>query len=221
MKRLLFFILLVSVIISFAHATSSTVKIGSLPSISNVTPKLRNSLNALKARVESDAQDCIGNARGMGSVGEYDAAFKKMLDTSKAVILRVSGYRICDGVHSSSYQYGIAFDKETGKRFDLNQIYNIATRQDGQLFVRPELFDALKAGYAKANEHNPSCLSDGGWEDDLTNVPVTFAPLPDGSIILYFATPDVSAACLSSLHLDSSTFSRFRDANRASQYELP
>jgi hypothetical protein len=221
MKRLLFLILLATEITSFAYAASNSVKIGIFPTISNASPKLRKSLDALKTRVGSDAQDCLENARGMGSVGEYEADFKKMIDTSKAVVLQVSGSKICDGVHTTSYQYGIAFDKATGKRIDLNQIYNIANRQDGRLFVRPELVDALKASYAKANEHNPSCLSEGGWEDELTNVPVTFAPLADGSIVLYFAAPDVSAACFSSMHLDSSAFSKFRDANRASQYELP
>lgn len=220
MKCLLLLIFLASGITSFACEASNSVKIGALPFISNASPGLRKSLGVLKARIESDAQDCLGNARGMGSFGEYDIDFKKIIDTGKLVVLRVSGYKICDGVHTTSYQYGIALDKSTGKRFDLNEIYNIAIRQDGRLFIRPELADALKESYSKVNEHNSSCLSEERG-DELTNVPVTFAPLPDGSIVLYFAAPDVSVACFSGLRLGPATFSKFRDANRASRYELP
>ncbi|WP_081771560.1 hypothetical protein [Paraburkholderia nodosa] len=221
MKRYAAAMLFFWLFISCAHATSGRVKIGPLPAISNVSPKLEKSLDALRVRIRSTAKDCIEAAKGMNSVGEYNSEIKKMVDTSKAIVLQVSATMICDGIHSSSYQYGIAFEKSTGKRIDLNRIYNIAIRRDERLFIRPELADAVKSSYTKANENNQSCFSDADWQDDLTNLPITFSPQSDGSIVLYYAAPEVFAACFPALRLEPSALYKFRDANQASQYELP
>jgi len=204
-----------------ASAYSSAVVVGPLPAISNVSPGLKKTLDALKARIEFDAKNCNETAKGMNSTGQYISSIKKILDTGKVVALEISGLMMCDGVHSSSYQYGIAFEKVSGKRLDLNKIYNIATRQDGRLFVRPDLINSVKDSYRMANKNNPSCLSATGWEDDLANLPITFSLLPDGSIVLFYAAPDVSAACFPALRLEPNELSKFRDAKQASQYELP
>lgn len=204
-----------------ASAYSSGVVVGPLPAISNISPGLKKALDALRARIESDAKDCTETAKGMNSNGQYSSSIKKTLDTRKVVALGVSGVMICDGIHSSSYQYGIAFEKTSGKRLDLNQIYNIATRQDGRLFVRPDLINSVRDSYRAVNKNNQSCLSATGWEDDLADLPITFSPLPDGSIVIFYAAPDVSAACFSDLRLKPNEFWKFRDAKQASQYELP
>jgi hypothetical protein len=155
----------------------------------------------------------------MNSIGEYHSFIEKIVETKKMVALRVSGFMICDGVHSSTYQYGIAYEKISGKRLDLNKIYNIATRLDGHLFVRPELIDSVKINYRKVNKNNPSCLSTG-WEEDIANLPITFLPLPDRSLALYFAGPDVTAACFAALQLKTNSFAKFRDAHQAARFEL-
>ncbi|WP_413185663.1 hypothetical protein [Paraburkholderia sacchari] len=105
-----------------AQAASESVKIGPLPVISNSSKELNKSLDEIKLRISQDSKYCIENARGMASPGEYKSFFKKILDTSKVVVLQVSGSMICDGVHTSTYHYGIAFEKSTGKRLDLNRI---------------------------------------------------------------------------------------------------
>ncbi|HEX7933142.1 MAG TPA: hypothetical protein VF573_08720 [Paraburkholderia sp.] len=202
-------------------AYSNAAPVAPLPAISNISPGLKRTLDALKARIDSDAKDCAETAKGMNSIAQYNYSIEKILDTGKVVAIKVSGTMLCDGVHSSSYQYGIAFEKVSGKRIDLNQIYNIATRKDGRLFVRSDLIDSVKASYREVNENNPSCLSVPGWEDELGNIPITFSPLPDGSIALYYAPPDLSSACFPVLRLDPNEFSNFRDAKRASRYELP
>jgi hypothetical protein len=222
MKQFVVAVMLFASMIPFgAHATSKAMTVGPLPAISNASPKLKKSLEALRARIESDAKDCAEAAKGMDSTGAYNSSLKKMIDTSKVVVLQVSGSMICDGVHSSSYQYGVAFEKAGGERLDLNKIYKIAIRQDGRLFIRSELVNSAKASYRKLNKNKQSCLSETGWEDDLANLPITFSPLPDGSIVLYYAAPDSSAACFPALRLEPDEFSKFRDAKQASRYELP
>lgn len=221
MKRSAILVLFAMLATSFAYANSEDAKIGPLPTVQNASPMLKKSLHALRLGVESDAQNCLENAKGMDAIGKYNAALKKMLETNKIVVLEVSGSMICDGMHSSSYQYGIAFKKTTGRRLDLNRIYNIATRQDGRLFLRPELVNSAKTSYRQANENNLSCLDGTDWEVDLTSIPITFSPQPDGSVVLYYAAPDVSAACFPALHLPPDAFSKFRDDRQATQYELP
>ncbi|WP_084069229.1 hypothetical protein [Paraburkholderia heleia] len=221
MKNFRIFVLLAPLITSFVYAKSDAAKIGPIPTIQNASPALNKSLHALRMRIASDAQDCLGNAKGMEAVGEYNASIKEILDTSKIAVLEVSESMICDGIHSSSYQYGLAFHKITGKRFDLSQIYNIATRQDGHLFLRPELGSSARASYRQANKNSGACLDGTGWETELMNIPITFAPQPDGSVILYYAAPDASAACFPSLRLPPDAISEFRDGKQASQYELP
>ncbi|MBU67505.1 MAG: hypothetical protein CL858_18945 [Cupriavidus sp.] len=202
-------------------ANSSAAALGPMPAISDVSPKLKKTLDALRTQIESDAKDCDEAAKAMNSNWRYSSSIKKNIDTGKIVALRVSGVVMCDGVHSSSFQYGITFEKASGKRLDLNLIYNIAIRQDGRLFVRPDLINSVKTSYRSANKNNPSCLSATEWEDELANLPITFSPLPDGSIALYYAAPDVSAACFPALRLEPKEFSKFRDAKQATQYALP
>lgn len=221
MKHFTILVLLATLTTSFAYADSDAAQIGPLPTVQNASPMLKKSLHALKMRVESDAKNCLENAKGMDAAGEYNASMKKMLDTSKIVVLKVSGSMICDGIHSSSYQYGVAFEKTTGRRFDLSQIYNIATKQDGHLFLRPELGSSAKASYKQANKNNRSCLDGTDWEAELTSIPITFSPQPDGSVVLYYAAPDVSAACFPALRLSPDAISEFRNGKQASQYELP
>jgi hypothetical protein len=221
MKHFAIIVLLAMSAASFTYANSETPKIGPLPSIQNASPMMKNSLHTLRMRIESDAQTCLENARGMNAVGEYKATLKKMLDTSKVVVLEVSGSMICDGIHPSSYQYGVAFEKTTGRRLDLNRIYNIATRQDGRLFLRHELVDSAKTSYRKANENSLSCLDGTDWQAELTSIPITFSPKPDGSVVLYYAAPDISAACFPTLRLPSDAILKFRDFSQASLYELP
>jgi hypothetical protein len=221
MKHVVAVILFASLTTFGANAISKEIVIGPFPVISGASPKLKKSLNTLRARIEFDAKDCIETAKGMDSVGEYDSSIKKMIDTNKLVVLQVSGSMICDGIHSSSYQYGIAFEKANGKRLDLTRIYDIATKQGGRLFVRSELANAVKSSYRKINQNRQSCLSATGWESEITNLPVTFSPLSDGSIALYYAAPDVSAACFPALRLEPDAFAKFRNATQAVQYELP
>lgn len=221
MKHVVAVILFASLTTFGADAISKEIVIGPFPVISGASPKLKKSLNTLRARIEFDAKDCIETAKGMDSVGEYDSSVKKTIDTNKLVVLQVSGSMICDGIHSSSYQYGIAFEKASGKRLDLTRIYDIATKQDGRLFVRPELANTVKSSYRKINQNRQSCLSATGWEDEITNLPVTFSPLSDGSIVLYYAAPDVSASCFPALRLEPDAFAKFRNATQAVQYELP
>ncbi|HEY4353615.1 MAG TPA: hypothetical protein VGN31_20480 [Paraburkholderia sp.] len=221
MKRFVAVVLFASLNTFGTHATAKGITIGPLPAISNASPKLKKSLRALWARIESDAKECTENAKGMDSVANYRSSVKKMIETSKVVVLQVSASMICDGVHSSSYRYGIAFEKASGTRLDLSRVYNIATRVDGRLFIRPELVNSVKSSYRKASRDNQSCLSATGWEDEIANLPITFSPLPDGSIVLYYVAPDVSAACFPALPLEPEVFVKFRDANQASRYELP
>jgi len=206
---------------SFADILSVGATIGPFADIQNPSSQLKKSLSLLKQRVESDAQDCLENAKGMGVIGRYNASFKKVLDTKKVITLEVSGSMICDGIHTSSYQYGIAFERNTGRRIDLSQIYNIAVRQDDHLFLRPELVDAVKTSYKQENKKNHTCLAKTDWDVDLTNLPITFSPNSDGSIVLYYAAPDISEACFNGLRLAANVISRYRVSTLASQYALP
>ncbi|MDR5800879.1 hypothetical protein [Caballeronia sp. LZ001] len=210
--------------VSFAtfnmSANSSALAVGPIPAISNISPGLKKAIDALKARVKSDAKGCAETAKGMRSTAQYSSFIRKVLDTDRVVALHVSGDMICDGVHPSSFQYGVAFEKASGKRLDLNRVYNIAIRQDGRLFVRPDLIDSVKTSYMSANKNNPFCLSATELEDELANFPITFSPLPDGSIALYYAAPDVSAVCFPALRLEPNEFSKFRDVKQAPEIRI-
>ncbi len=206
---------------SFVRAGPQVAGIGLLPTIRNASPELKSSLNAIRIRVQADARACLQTAKEMEAVGQYSAAFKNMLDTGRVLVLEVSGSMICDGIHSSSYRYGVAFEKDSGKRLDLNRIYNIGTRSGDRLFLRAELIDAAAASYRRVNMNERECLDRAGWELELINVPITFSPQSDGSIILYYAASDVSAACFHGVRLEQGAFAKFRSAEQATQYRLP
>ena len=178
------------------------------------------SMRSLRRGIEVDARTCHDNSRGMEASSSYKADLKKTLDTDKTVVIEVSGNMICDGVHPSSYRYGVAFEKQSGKRLDLNRIYNIAIRQDDHLFLRHELADTAKISYERANAQVPSCLNQID-DDGLTSLPMTFSPNTDGSLSLYYSAPGVSAACYPVLVLERSAVAAYRNADLASQYHLP
>lgn len=219
-----YFVILVSVmtpIISFAYASPDAVQIRPIPIVLKASPALIKSFIALKRHVESDARHCLENARGMGVAGTYNSSVRKSLDTSKVIVLEVSVHMICDGVHSSSYKYGEAFEKATGRRFDLNRIYNIGVGQRDRLFLRQELDASARASYRQANKDNQSCLGKMDSGEELTSIPITFSPLADGSVVLYYAAPEVSEACFPALRLPPDEISEFRNGKLASRYELP
>src|SRR5258707_1666010 len=112
--------------------------------------------------------------------GRYDAALKKIIETSRVVVIEVSATMMCDGVHPSSYRYAIALDHTSGKRIDLNGIYKVGVHQDGRLFLRRELIDAATDSYRKENVFNSTCLNEPALENGLSSNPLTIAPLADG-----------------------------------------
>ena len=214
--------LLLVIVVSFpSYAANGLIEIGSIPAISDTSPALLKTLRALRKRIESDAQDCMGGAKGMETTGNYRASIKKGVETTRLVSLEISGVMICDGVHSSSYRYGIAIDKKTGGRVDLSQIYNIVNRENGHVFLRSELVESVKESYRRENAANASCLDNSDWEMGLTNFPLTFLPESDGSLVLYYAVPEVSNACFPPLHLSQHDIAPYRDAVRAGKYNLP
>ena len=203
------------------YATDSSIEIGAIPTIADASPALLATLHALRQRIESDAQDCMESAKGMEATGSYRASIHKEAETARLVSLEVSGVMICDGVHSSSYRYGIAVDKRTGRRVDLSQIYNIANRENKHIFLRSELVESVKESYRRENAANAPCLDNSDWEMGVTNFPLTFLPEPDGSLVLYYAVPEVSSACFPPLHLNQHDIAPYRDAVQADKYNLP
>lgn len=203
------------------RAADSSIEIGAIPEITGASPALLKTLHDLRQHVKSDAQDCVESAKGMETAGNYRASIKKRVETAQLVSLEISGVMICDGVHSSSYRYGIAVDKTTGKRVDLTRIYNIANRENGHIFLRSVLAESVKESYKRENAANASCLDNSDWETGLTNFPMTFLPESDGSLVLYYAVPEVSSACFPPLHLSQHDIAPYRDAVQAVKYNLP
>lgn len=162
MKHILFSLVFGCILATPSFASPIDIQIGSLPKIDHETPALIASLEVLRARIKQDAQECSGDAEGMDATGAYDATLKKIVETSRAVVIEVAGTKICDGIHTSSYRYAIALDAEHGKRIDLAGIYNIGTRNNGHVFLRHELINVVKKRYAEANVKNASCMKDAG-----------------------------------------------------------
>ena len=203
------------------YAESGLVEIGNIPAIHGASPALLKTLRALRERIESDAQECMGNAKGMETTGNYRASINKGVETARMVSLDISGVMVCDGVHSSNYRYGIAVDKKTGGRIDLSKIYNIVNREEGQTFLRADLVESAKESYRRENAGNASCLANSDLEMELKNLPLTFLPESDGSLVLYYAVPDVSSACFPPLHLSQHDIAPYRNAVQADKYNLP
>lgn len=214
-------LLLATILSAPAHAADRSVAIGPIPSIAGASPALLKTLRALRQRLESDAQDCMESASAMEGPGNYRGSIKKVLETSRLVSLEISGEMMCDGVHPSSFRYGVAIDKKTGVRIDLSRIYNVATREDKRIFLRSELVELVRESYNRQNATDVSCLDDSDWEAGLTNFPLTFLPEPDGSLVLYYAAPDISGACFPPLHLSRRDIAPYRNAVRAGKYNLP
>jgi hypothetical protein len=192
-----------------------------MPVVAHSTRLLDVALTRLRGRITSNASECMNNAKGMGVRGMYEAKLGKTIETSRIVVIEVLGNMSCDGVHSSSYQYAIAFDTKTGTRIDLNRIYAIGIRRDVSISLRPELLDVVKKSYKRANSSNPACLERDGWEDSLRAYSFTMSPLPDGRIILYYSRPDIEATCLPPMKLGASDVKPYRDAQLAAEYGLP
>jgi len=218
MKHILAFLYFGILMASLAQASSDSVRTGPAPVLQRTSPTLQRSLRTLRTQVERDARECMENARGMDASGSYGAVLNKALETSKAVVIVVSGSMMCG---TSSYQYAIALEATSGKRLDLNSIYNIGVRQDDHVFLRPELADSATESYRQANANNKSCFEGTGWQDGLTNFPITFSTQSDAGIALYYATPDVSAACFPTLKVSQRNVAPYRDAKRAAEYALP
>ncbi|PRX99399.1 hypothetical protein [Paraburkholderia sp. BL25I1N1] len=214
-------VLFLAIGVAFCAHAEGSISIDPIPTVRNVSSGLNRSLVALRARVRLDAKYCMENAEGMESIGTYTAAFRKTIDTKKIIVIEVSGSMMCDGVHPSSYRYGIAFERFSGERLNLNAIYNIAISRDHHLFLRSELAESAKTSYRRENSSNQSCLANSDWEQAVTNYPITFSPEGNGSISLYYAIPDVSAACFPVLHLERSAVAHYRDAAQAARFDLP
>lgn len=214
--------LLLAMIWSFpVHAANGSIEIGDIPAITGASPALLRMLHALRQHIELDAQDCMESAEGMEVTGNYRESINKGLETARLVSLEISGVMICDGVHSSSYRYGIAVDKKTGRRVDLSQIYNIANRENEHIFLRSELVKSAKESYRRENAANASCLDNLDSETGLMNFPLTFLPESDGSLVLYYATPEISSACFPRLHLSRHDIAPYCNAAQADKYNLP
>ncbi|WP_206952527.1 hypothetical protein [Trinickia acidisoli] len=202
-------------------AADGLIQIGSIPVVADASPALVKTLHALRQHIDADARDCIEAAEGMDATGNYKASIKKDVETPQLVSLEISGVMICDGVHSSSYRYGIAIDKKTGGRIDLSRIYDIVDRKDAHLFLRSDLVESVGSSYKQENANNASCLNNPDWKEGLANFPLTFLPESDGSLVLYYAVPDVSSACFPPLHLSRHDVAPFRNAVQADRYRLP
>ncbi|PRX28060.1 hypothetical protein B0G75_1122 [Paraburkholderia sp. BL18I3N2] len=221
MKSIFAMLTLAAMFAPSVGAAESSIDIGQIPMVSDASSALKRSLSAIRKNVESDAQICIANAKGSESSGNYIAAIRKVIDSKKVVVMEVTGYMMCDGVHPTSYQYAIALERATGKRLDLNKIYNIAIRSDGRLFIRPELANAVEASYQQKNAGMQSCLNNSDLKQDIKTFPLTFSPAPDGSISLYYEIPSVSAGCFPPLHLSRSAIASYRNVELGSRYDLP
>ncbi|MDR6378455.1 hypothetical protein [Paraburkholderia caledonica] len=221
MKPVFIVLALVAVVSPGVGAAGMAINIDQVPRVSGASSALKKSLNTMRKNVESDAQNCIANAQGSEAQGNYAAKIRKVIDSRKVVVTEVTGSMMCDGVHPSSYQYGIAFERASGKRLDLNNIYNIAIRSEGRLFIRPELVDAVAASYKQQNERLQSCLNNSELKQDIKTLPLTFSPAPDGSIFLYYEIPSVSAGCFPSLRLPRNAIARYRSVELGSRYDLP
>lgn len=203
------------------HAATGGVEIGDMPAIIGASPALSKTLHALRQRIESDAQDCMESAKAMEAMGNYRASVRKGIETARLLSLEISGVMICDGVHSSSYHYGIAVDKKTGVRVDLSRVYDIVNRENGHSFLQSKLVEPAKESYRQENAGNASCLDNSDWETGLTNFPLTFLPESDGSLVLYYAVPEISSACFPPLHLSRRDIAVYRNAVQADKYNLP
>jgi hypothetical protein len=73
MKHFTILVLLATLATSLAYANSDAAQIGPLPIVQNASSMLKKSLHSLKMRVESDAKNCLENAKGMDATGEYNA----------------------------------------------------------------------------------------------------------------------------------------------------
>lgn len=221
LKRFLFTLFSGFVLISPVYASPDSMSISPVPVVNHRSRSLENSLKALRLRVEQDAQECIGNAKGMDASGAYDARLKKTIETSRVVVIEVSATMLCDGVHTSSYRYAITLDTTSGKRIDLNTVYNVGIPLDGHLFLRRELIDAAIGSYKKVNANNSKCLSEPAWENGLSSYPITIAPLADGGVALYYSAPDIEAACFPTFEISHRELMPFRNVRRAAGYDLP
>jgi len=121
--------------IASVHAQDHSISIAPIPRIVNSSAALEKELRRLKTRINVDARDCIENAQGMGTVGNYRASYRQTVDTGRIVGLEIEAVKICDGIHTSIYRYGVAYEKRTGKPIDISRIYNVATRREGPIGI--------------------------------------------------------------------------------------
>ncbi|WP_250533938.1 hypothetical protein [Caballeronia sp. AZ10_KS36] len=204
-----------------AWALDGLMSVGLTPAIGNTSPGLKKALRSLTSRTESDGRECLDIARNMETKGNYDGSLTKMVDNEKILGLQVSGSKMCDGVHSSTYRYGVAFEKASGKPVDLAPVYQIAIRKDNYLFLRPELVDSTAEVYRQVNAGNPSCLDNPDLLEGLANFSADIrAGVRWVSSSLLFCA-DVSTQCFPILHLHGAKIKRFRDALKAARYGLP
>jgi len=87
--------------------------------------------------------------------------------------------------------------------------------------VAKDLLESAVASYELENASIPSCPTRINWEEQLTDLPLTFLPRPDGSLNLYYAVSDLSTECFPVLHLETGDAKRYQNAERARQYGFP
>lgn len=206
---------------SLAQASPFYIHIGPMPILQRTPPALLRALGAQRIAVERDARECMEKAQGMDVSGLYETTFKKEIETPKAITILLTRSMMCDGVHTSSYRYSITLDMSSGRSINLKDIYKIATQQGDRIFLRAELVNFAEESYRQENKSNGSCLDLSGWQSGIKNFPISFSPQPDGSIALYYSTPDVSAGCFPTLKISRRVVAPYRDAKRASEYDLP
>jgi len=222
LKSKIFFTSVAASLILCAHANGSVSNVSAIPVLNQHSPALDKSLKSLRAGILRDAKDCMDNAKGMDTQGQYDADIKKTIETPNFVGLQVEGESQCDGAHPNAYRYGISFDIRSGKRIDLNEAYAIGQRDGGSLFLTKKSVVPVMVAFKKNNAKNHDCLDETTFNDEyLMSKAFTMAAAPDGSLSLYFDVPYVEAACFSPIKLDAASVHKFRISQKADMYGLP
>jgi hypothetical protein len=177
------------------------VHLGKLPELDSSTPLLDKALVKWKQSQDKSASECLANNPKKATY-RYD--IETVYENTQLVVFNVSGQYSCSdkSEKQNNFIYGIAFNKKTGEKLDLNQFYNLGQYRHKALYLKPQVIPEVLKAYKDVNKVEDECLDPQVANTAFfENHPYTLSFKENGDVTLYFNPPSSMAACFDNLTL--------------------
>jgi hypothetical protein len=206
--------LLALCVVAASAQAAGKISVAPLPAPKSPSPGRTRVLPQLAQRtaaIRKEAQECAGTAPQQA---EFTSRVAVLLDTPSVYSLEVIGEDFCPGAaHPNTWQYGLAYDMTTGRRYHPLHLYVIGTpAQGGLVRLAPAAAQRVKAELLRRAD--PECRT--AVAEQLADTGMSFGLSLQG-LNIYFDAPHVVQACFPPITLPYSQIRTFLNRREAAR----